>query len=58
MIYAKSGRRVEAQKLLTEIILNSKNRYYPLAHIAAVYAVFDDKDKVFQWFDKVYQRKD
>jgi DNA-binding winged helix-turn-helix (wHTH) protein/TolB-like protein/Tfp pilus assembly protein PilF len=58
MIYAKSGRRVEAQKLLTEIILNSKNRYYPLAHIAAVYAALDDKDKAFQWLDKAYQRKD
>jgi hypothetical protein len=38
--------------------LNSKNRYYAPAHIAAVYAALGDKDKAFQWLEKAYQRKD
>jgi len=57
-VYAKAGRRREAQRLLAEMALNSKNRYYSLAHIAAVYAALGDKDEAFQWLEKAYQRKD
>jgi len=57
-IYAKSGRRIEAQRLLAEMTLNSKTRYYAPAHIAAVYVALGDKDKAFQWLEKAYQRKD
>jgi len=58
IIYAKSGRQKEAQRLLAEMTLNSKNRYYPPAHIAAAYAALGDKDKAFQWLEKAYQQKD
>jgi len=58
IIYARSGRRMEAQKLLAEMSSNSKNRYYAPAHIAAVYAALGDKDRAFQWLEKAYQQKD
>jgi tetratricopeptide (TPR) repeat protein len=58
IIYAMSGRRIEAQRLLAEMTLNSKNRYYAPAQIAMVYATLGDKDKAFQWLNKAYQGKD
>jgi tetratricopeptide (TPR) repeat protein len=58
IIYAKSGRRIDAQKLLAEMASNPKNKYYAPAHIAAVYAALGDKDMAFQWLEKAYQQKD
>jgi tetratricopeptide (TPR) repeat protein len=58
IIYARSGRRMEAQKLLAEIASSSRNRYYAPAHIAAVHAALGDKDKAFQWLENAYQQKD
>ncbi|MBI1765771.1 MAG: protein kinase [Acidobacteria bacterium] len=57
-IYAGAGRRLDAQKLLAEITLNIKHKYYPATHIAAAYAALGDKDKAFEWLDKAYEHRD
>jgi len=57
-IKAQSGRRGEAQRLLGEILENSKHRYYSPTLIGMIYAALGDKDKVFGWLENAYQERD
>jgi DNA-binding winged helix-turn-helix (wHTH) protein/TolB-like protein/Tfp pilus assembly protein PilF len=56
--YAKSGRRIEAQRALAEIIRGSKERYFQPAHIAQVYIALNEKEKAFEWLEKAYKERD
>jgi len=57
-IYAKSGRRTEAQKALDEMIRGSKEGYFPPSYIAEVYLALNDKERAFEWLEKAYRERD
>ena len=56
--YAVSGRRGEAQKVLQELRRLSGQRYVSPYHIAVVYAGLGEKDDVFEWLEKAYERRE
>jgi serine/threonine protein kinase/tetratricopeptide (TPR) repeat protein len=57
-VYAISGQKAEAQKVLADLLLRAKNGYLPGAHIAGVYASLGDKNKAFEWLEKAYAARD
>ena len=57
-VYAVSGRKSEAQKLLNELIESWKQRYFSPIDIALVYTGLGDKDQAFAWLDKAYEARD
>ena len=55
--YAKSGRKDEARKLLTELKELAKRRYVASFWIAMIYVGLDEKDEAFAWLEKAYQER-
>jgi TolB-like protein/Tfp pilus assembly protein PilF len=53
-IYAKSGRRVEAQQILNRISEASRQRYIPALASARIYAALGDRDRAFEWLEKAH----
>jgi serine/threonine protein kinase/tetratricopeptide (TPR) repeat protein len=53
--YAISGKRAEAQKVLTELKDQSKRRYVAPIHIALVYVGLGDKAQAFEWFERAHE---
>ncbi len=49
---ADSGSKPEAEKIVTELITLSAERYVPSYFIAAIYAGLDDDDEAFKWLNK------
>jgi len=58
IIYAKSGRRIEAQRALDEMIRRSKEGYFQPSQIAEVYLAINDKERAFEWLEKAYRERD
>jgi tetratricopeptide (TPR) repeat protein len=54
-VYAVSGRKAEARKILAELQSLSEHRYVPATDTALIYAGLGDKDKAFAWLDKAYE---
>ena len=54
-VYAVSGRRDEAVRVLDELKGLSKQRYVSPYHIAMVYSGLGDKEQVFLWLEKAYE---
>ena len=57
-LYARAGRREEAQKMLDDLIERSKQRHVPNASIALIYSALGNKDKAFEYLDKAYEAYD
>jgi serine/threonine-protein kinase len=57
LIYARSGRRDDAQRLLADVEKSSQHRYYAPTHIAMVYAALADRDKAIEWLDNAYEQR-
>ena len=55
--YAVSGRRAEAERILAELIEMSKQKYVSPYPLATVYAALGDKERTFEWLEKVYQER-
>jgi tetratricopeptide (TPR) repeat protein len=55
--YAKSGRRTEAEKLLTELTELSKRSYVSPIHLASLQISLGNKDQAFEWLEKAYQER-
>jgi eukaryotic-like serine/threonine-protein kinase len=55
--YALSGRRTEALKILEDMINLSKQQQVPPYAIASLYAALGEKDRAFEWLEKVYQER-
>jgi eukaryotic-like serine/threonine-protein kinase len=55
--YAVSGRRADAERVLAELIETSKQKYVSPYPLATVYAALGDKDRMFEWLEKVYQER-
>ncbi|MCI0391746.1 MAG: tetratricopeptide repeat protein [Acidobacteria bacterium] len=57
-IYAISGRRIEAENVLSAIRRESKQRYFPSSQIAKVYATLNEREQAFEWLEKAYRERD
>jgi len=54
-IYAMSGRKAEAHKVLAELQSLSEHSYVPATDTAMIYAGLGEKDKSFAQLDKAYE---
>ncbi len=54
-VYAVSGERGEAEKLLKELVEISKRRYVCPYEMAQAYVGLGKKEEAFQWLDKAYR---
>jgi DNA-binding winged helix-turn-helix (wHTH) protein/tetratricopeptide (TPR) repeat protein len=57
-VYAVSGRRAAAQKLLEELDQSSSNGYVPSFYRALIHVGLEQKEYAFEWLDKAYQEHD
>jgi serine/threonine protein kinase/Flp pilus assembly protein TadD len=57
-VYAVSGRKIEAQKLINELMESWKQRYFSPIDIALVYTGLGDRDQAFAWLDRAYEARD
>jgi len=55
--YAISGQRGEAQKILDELNVPSKQRYVSPFDIAIIYTGLGEKDRAFEWLEKSYEER-
>jgi TolB-like protein/DNA-binding winged helix-turn-helix (wHTH) protein/Flp pilus assembly protein TadD len=56
-LYAVSGRRTEAQRVLTELIRKSEQSYVSAYDVAVIYAGLGDMDQAFAWLDKAIEQR-
>lgn len=52
--YATAGNKADAQRVLEEMIEQSKQRYVPAYSIAIIYAGMNDKEQAFEWLNKAF----
>src|SRR5207249_11575194 len=57
-VYAVSGRRREAQRIVAEIESLWKRRYFSPVDVALVHAGLGNKDEAFAWLTKAYEARD
>jgi tetratricopeptide (TPR) repeat protein len=55
-VYGAAGRTKEAQTMVDDLVLASKEKYVDPFDIAADYAVLD-KDKAFEWLERAYEER-
>jgi len=55
--YAAMGRRAEAEKILSDLLRQSKRNYVSPYMIATIYAGLGDKNKAFEFLEKGFQEK-
>jgi serine/threonine-protein kinase len=56
--YAIAGRRLQAQKLLDELLQSAAQRYVSPASIASIYLGLGDADTGFEWLEKAVEARD
>jgi serine/threonine-protein kinase len=56
-VYAATGKNAEAQKVLEELKVLSKQRYVSSYNFACIYAGLNDKDQAFEWLEGAYQER-
>ncbi|MBV8514108.1 MAG: tetratricopeptide repeat protein [Acidobacteria bacterium] len=54
-LYAKMGRKVEAEKILNELLRQSKLTYVSSYMIAVIYTGLGQTDKAFEFLEKAYR---
>lgn len=57
-VYAKWGKRIEAEKLLKKIIEESEKTYISSTFIARIYGALGDFDQAFSLLEKAYSERD
>jgi serine/threonine protein kinase/Flp pilus assembly protein TadD len=57
-VYAISGNKIEANRILDALLARAKSRYLPASYIARVYVGLGDKEKAFAWLEKAYAARD
>jgi len=55
--YARTGKRAEAEKILRDLLEQSKTSYASPYMIAAIYAGLGNKDKAFEFLAKAYEER-
>ncbi len=56
-VYAATGDRKRAKRIVEELEERSENEYIPATHIAAVYASLGEDDTALQWLDRAYEER-
>ena len=56
-VYAATGRRDEALKVIAEMKERSKYQYVSPIGFANIYAALDDKDQAMEWLEKAYAER-
>jgi len=56
--YAVSGRRQQAEHILSAMLATSRTRYVPPYNIAMVYQGLGNSDEALKWLDKAYAERD
>lgn len=56
--YARSGNKTEANKILSSLLLTSKERYISPTTIGSIYAALGENDKAFDAFEKALHDRD
>lgn len=56
-LYAVSGQRAAAHKIILQLQQIGKERYVPSLYVAMVYTGLGDKDEAFAWLDKAYAER-
>ncbi len=56
--YARSGKRVEAEKVINKLLNISKQMYVSPLAIAALYGELSQMDNAFKWLEKAYEVRD
>jgi TolB-like protein/Tfp pilus assembly protein PilF len=56
--YAAAGNTNEAQTFLQEALERSKEEYVPASAVSAAYFYLGDKDRAFDWLNKVMEQRD
>jgi TolB-like protein len=49
--YARTGRQIEARKILDQLLQERRRRYVSAQIIAAIYVGLDDKEEAFRWLE-------
>ncbi len=57
-LYAISGRRPEAEKILSDLTLRSKAGYIPPTYLARIYVGLGERDQALTWLEKGYAAHD
>jgi TolB-like protein/Tfp pilus assembly protein PilF len=57
-VYAASGKRDEAQRILEEMLMQRKERYCSAYAVALVYAALSEDDLAFEWLAKAHEEHD
>ncbi|HKQ79526.1 MAG TPA: protein kinase [Blastocatellia bacterium] len=57
MNYGLAGRKVDANKTLNELLELNRRRYVTPVALVQVYIGLGDKDRAFDWLEKVYQER-
>ena len=52
--YALSGKRTEAEKLLSQMLAESGHEYVSPYYVAVVYTGLGDKDRALEWLEKAF----
>jgi len=55
--YAAVGRRADAEKILRDLVEQSKNSYVSPYMIATIHAGLGDREKAFEFLDKAYEER-
>jgi len=53
--YALGGRRSEANRILSQLLVMSQQRYVSPYEIAVIYVGLGDKDRAFEWLERAYE---
>jgi tetratricopeptide (TPR) repeat protein len=56
-LYAVSGQRAAAHKIIMQLQQIGNDRYVPSLYVAMVYTGLGDKDEAFAWLDKAYAER-
>jgi Flp pilus assembly protein TadD len=57
IVYAMSGKRGEAQKILDQLMEVAKERYVSPYTMAQIYIALGDRDRAFEWLEKGYRER-
>jgi DNA-binding winged helix-turn-helix (wHTH) protein/TolB-like protein/Tfp pilus assembly protein PilF len=56
--YAATGRRQQAERILSEMLVDSKTKYVPPYNIAMIYQGLENSDDALKWLERAYVERD